>query len=328
LAGVSIWGHYLGFEESFGLTDVNGRYVLGVFGGHWNFDPAEEHIAVPDTLIVNASATVAPGEALRVDLALDRVTTHLKGQIVDSNGSPLNEIRVIAYAQASGLYEETVSDSQGSFDLPVKGGSWTLRLDSNDADDRGLISPRLIFDVTDNVDRENILVVAQNTTARINGSVRDQNGNPLSSVFVNAHAIVNGVNYDLGVETDAAGSFSFGVFDGEWLIGVDCDDLLSREFQCPGERTATIAGQDQQMILTAQRAESLIRLPIPVLLSDGTVVINLIVRPDRTYLIQGTSDFVNWIDLLSARIPTGSLRFVDPDAGRFPHRFYRVRESN
>ena len=328
LAGVSIWGHYLGYEESFGLTDVDGRYVLGVFGGSWEFDPTEKDIAVPDTLVMNTSATVALGEALRVDLALEHVTTRLKGQIVDSNGNPVSEILVIAYTQDSGLYEETVSDSEGGFDLPVKGGSWTLRADSDDADDRGLISPHLTFEVTDNVDHDNILLVAQNVHARINGSVRDQNGNPLSNVSVNAHSIVQGVNYNLFVEADASGSFSFGVFDGEWRIGVDCNDLKSRGFECGEENSVTVASLDQQIDFTAQRAESLIRLPIPVLLPDRTVEINLSLKPDRTYLIQGTSDLVNWIDLLSVKAPTGSLRFVDPDTGRFSHRFYRVREGD
>ena len=342
LAGVSIWGGFVGFEESFGLTDANGRYVLGVFAGHWEFDPTEADIPVPNALVVNASATVVPGEALHVNLHIERVTARLRGRVVDSNGDSVSDITVFTHRPFEetdsfgsvgetvlfNLFEETVSDSQGGFDLPVTGGSWNLQIDSNDANDRELVGPQLTVQVADNVNHEGILVVARNITARINGSVRDKNGNPILLVAVNANAIFEQVNYNLHVDTDLTGSFRFGVFDDEWRIGVSCAELQNRGFQCIGERTVTIASLDQEIHFTARQTESSIRLSIPILLPDRTAEINLSLQPDRTYVIQGTSDLVNWIDLLSVKSPTESLRFADPDAGLFPNRFYRVRESD
>jgi len=42
------------------------------------------------------------------------------------------------------------------------------------------------------------------------------------------------------------------------------------------------------------------------------------------YLLQGTTNLVNWVPLQTNRLPTALTNFVDPDRGKFPYRFYRL----
>lgn len=41
-------------------------------------------------------------------------------------------------------------------------------------------------------------------------------------------------------------------------------------------------------------------------------------------MIQGSSDLLNWIPLGKVTLPAKTVVFVDPDAARFPTRFYRA----
>ena len=56
---------------------------------------------------------------------------------------------------------------------------------------------------------------------------------------------------------------------------------------------------------------------------DGTVQFFLPSQPDTRYLIQATTDFLNWVNLTNTIALGNFMDLVDTDAASYPHRFYR-----
>jgi len=46
---------------------------------------------------------------------------------------------------------------------------------------------------------------------------------------------------------------------------------------------------------------------------------------NRTYLLQGSVNFTNWLDLGWTHSPTGSGAITDSLSAAFPQRFYRIK---
>ena len=57
---------------------------------------------------------------------------------------------------------------------------------------------------------------------------------------------------------------------------------------------------------------------------DGHVDGFFTVQPDVSYLVQATTDFVGWEDLITKSVLGSLLDFVDPAASEYPFRFYRA----
>ena len=56
---------------------------------------------------------------------------------------------------------------------------------------------------------------------------------------------------------------------------------------------------------------------------SGVVDFYLSSKPDERYLIQATTNFVNWVNLSTNLATSSFLDLVDVDAPNYPHRFYR-----
>jgi len=58
-------------------------------------------------------------------------------------------------------------------------------------------------------------------------------------------------------------------------------------------------------------------------LPDGTVQFFLPSQPDAQYVIQATTDFVQWVNLTNTTATGDFMDLVDVDAATYPHRYYR-----
>jgi hypothetical protein len=59
-------------------------------------------------------------------------------------------------------------------------------------------------------------------------------------------------------------------------------------------------------------------------LSNGLFNLQLVGPANKTYVLQGSTDFTTWVPI-STNVPTSSpFTLVDPQAGNFRYRFYRA----
>lgn len=59
------------------------------------------------------------------------------------------------------------------------------------------------------------------------------------------------------------------------------------------------------------------------LLPDGQAQFFMASQPDQTYVIQATTNFVRWVDILTNTATGTFMDLLDPDALFYPQRFYR-----
>src|SRR5439155_13793801 len=141
-------------------------------------------------------------------------------------------LEIQANPQNGGNGPQVVTAGDGSFDLGVSAGTWTIQLHNDNGAPSNLIGPNLTFNVTDGVNVNNINYVVQSVTAQITGIITNTLGSPLGDLGVYAYATINGANYNQYVDTDAGGHFSIGILNGTWSVGVDCNGLDSRGYGC------------------------------------------------------------------------------------------------
>jgi hypothetical protein len=62
--------------------------------------------------------------------------------------------------------------------------------------------------------------------------------------------------------------------------------------------------------------------------SDGNVNGFLNVVPEHEYVIQGSTNLINWEDVATKSATSSLLEFIDLEAHSFPYRFYRARSTS
>jgi len=64
--------------------------------------------------------------------------------------------------------------------------------------------------------------------------------------------------------------------------------------------------------------------PIPSPLAGGTFVANFPGTNGQIYCVEVSSDLLNWLPVCTNAVVKGSIQFVDPEAGVYTNRFYRM----
>jgi uncharacterized repeat protein (TIGR03806 family) len=62
-------------------------------------------------------------------------------------------------------------------------------------------------------------------------------------------------------------------------------------------------------------------------LSNGVFSIQLMGSANKTYVLQGSTDFRNWVPINTNVPGSATFQLVDPNAGSFPYRFYRAMQA-
>ncbi len=136
---------------------------------------------------------------------------------------------MIAFA-STGPNQTAQLANDGTFVLPVTGGSWSLSLDTQSAASQNLVPPQFQFTVTDGVNISNIVYVAPLATRTISGSVKTSTNSPVSGINVYAGTMLNGTNFNANANTDANGNYSLAVLPGLWVAGLDSQGLSQRGY--------------------------------------------------------------------------------------------------
>ena len=255
LAGVGLYPNNNQYE-GYARTDSGGYYVAGVPAGTWEIGPDSSELAPRGYLGRYYQVTVNSGDAVRQDLEVRHITAHLSGRVTDDNSQAVGDICINAYPDQGGSVD-TQTDGDGNFSFGVVGGTWHIKLCSDDAQQRGLVGPTLTYSVQDGVDVTNIPYVARRATVHITGWVKDNTNAPIAGVGVNAHLTGGGTPYDLYQQTDSGGNFSLGAFNGTWQVELSCGDLQSRGYPCVSGQSVMVASADATAYFTVPLPGSL-----------------------------------------------------------------------
>ncbi len=302
---------------SAGWTDGNGNFSVGATAGNWSVGFDDQALAAGGLILQSANVTLADGQAQRLDFVALHATAHLRGFVRKPDGSPLPDLSLLA--SSAGAFSSVRSGSDGSFNLAVTGGFWTIQLEENDARAAGVLGPSLDVNVTDGVDQDGILVIARPITARITGRVTATSGTPFAGLQLWAQADYAVTNrYFTFASTDALGNYAVAVSDGTWSMGLDCMDLQNRGYPCPSPATLTVAGADQVHDFVLDNTPTPPSFGVPNV-TGGQFRCTVSGQPGRNYRIWATADLVNWVEL--GIYPGPSFEFTDAASGG-SHRCY------
>ncbi|MBI5802600.1 MAG: hypothetical protein HZA92_17990 [Verrucomicrobia bacterium] len=229
-----------------GLTDANGNFTLGVLAGSWSVGPESDALLARGILANGTNATIADGQALRIDFASRTVTAHLTGQVLDNFGVPLTNFMIVVQPvpfpqNGAGSYYPS-TDAQGNFDIGVSAGTWNIALESQRTAASNLVSFSIDRVVVDNVNQSNLVFVALRATQQITGLVSD-GATGVTNVQVYGGTTINGTNYVSGASyTDGGGNYVLKVVNATWNVSLNNFDLNGRGFFSPNNQIMGISG--------------------------------------------------------------------------------------
>lgn len=316
--------------DSAGATDASGNYWVGALGStSLNIGPDNTSLAAAGFIGQGTNFMITNGQAVAQNFILQRVTAHLRGRVIDNFSNAVGNITLVIEpvttntSGANSLYPQTAQD--GSFDIGIYGGNWSLALETGSAQSANLIGPSLAFSVTDGVDINNITMVAETGTAQISGTVTDNHGAPLVGVRPFGTATNNGAMYLAGGTTDTNGFYTLTVFPGNWTVGINGGDLPARGFQDAPNQLTTITGSNGQTAnFVAQPYSSAPPVLGQLQRSGGQFQFYLTGISGRAYRIDVSTNLSTWVPVVTNTAFGGGFQFNDPNASAYSRRFYRA----
>ena len=240
------------------LADLNGFFTFNCPPGSYGVLALKSgylfNFNTPSNVTVAAGLTVTQNVAM---LASDRT---ISGRLIEAtNGPGLAGVQVFCQAD-NGLSTLGMTDSGGNFSLPVSTGDrfWQISASRADAAARNCLA----LDDDPRVDTSagnvsNLVIQWPQATALLYGNVRDDRGQPVSGVHVDAGDLF----YFGQALTDANGDYAMGVIAGIWRFGFTDADLaaLGLAEQRPGPTITAVNGQAYRVDLVVRRDTARLR---------------------------------------------------------------------
>jgi hypothetical protein len=219
-----------GAFDAFGMSDTNGRYSLASDAGG-GFVEVQDLTVPPANNYLWTGVYFGLSDAQALNLGVIGIvpTAHFRGHILDDTGAPVSDLGLFADGTSAMLVGTSLgaTDTNGFFDLPVFGGTWSLFFESQGIPD--LIFPTYLFSITDGIDVTNT-IIAHKATGSISGYVRDQTNGAISGLNMTCSITVGSTSYNLNAYTDSSGNYSLPVFNGTWNVSLRPYDLLSLDY--------------------------------------------------------------------------------------------------
>lgn len=321
-----------------GWTDSDGRFTIGVSGGQWRIEPAEEDLALHGCLYpdMDQGFLTTTGSVSGIRLEAVPANAAFYGRVTDVGGQPMAGVRLRVHGQAGSSYyqgHDPVTDESGRYTAMAVGGSpswWQLTTDPH-------INPLLTnhvvsgFRFNQSVSAGQALrqdVRALIATNQITGVVRDAHGRSVEGLGVLGWTSLNGETfYGSGLMTDPAGRYRMPVSGSDWQVQVYCHDLLDAGFNCVPALSVTVppGGARADFVVYPLPAPG---LSVPVRMGPDQFFVPVHGEPFVSYEVQVSSDLRQWQPLRSITPRMDGPFYtnavvVDSAAGRSP-RFYRL----
>jgi hypothetical protein len=310
-----------------GLSVSNGYYSVAVFPGTWYVGPDNSSLADLGLLGQQVSVSLTNNQALLQNVLVQHVTAHIRGRAIDGYGTPLGNVTLSIlqvltnFTQSFNSYPQTQSD--GTFDIGLYAGNWSLQLECNSAQNDNVVSPNFPFTLTDGADLNNVTLAASNVTSHITVNIVDNNGNPVS---VQVYATpTNGMWNACG--GNSASTQQLGVFNGFWQIGIS-GDLTARGYDNPPNPQITINNNSPTVnFVLYPQGQTPTRLSNPTY-GNGVFQFTVTGAAEALYRLDVTTNLANsasWTRLSTNQSYGGVVQFMDSSPqGGSPRRFYRT----
>jgi len=247
---VEILAHDFSGASSWSFTDANGNFDLGVHGGPggtaktWAVQLNQNSGDAPATHISSQMQfSVTDGTDINgITYRAYVITAHLRGTVLDENNAPVGDVNIFATQPAGDALTGSNVAGDGTFDIPVFGGAWSLGL-SFPLPAGFMAQNNLSVTVTSGSDVNGLIFRLRRTTGAISGSVKNTGGAGLAGLTVVASATIAGIQFSAFTNTDGGGNYSLTVCPGLWTVSVDGTALLNLGYQpVPGQQVNFTSG--------------------------------------------------------------------------------------
>ncbi len=316
------------------FTDTNGNYSSATAPGFWKIKPAKERLArrayviSQNTFQVDATA----GSVTNANLALYKANALFYGRITDNSSAPLANIIFDASDFNNQFNGKGYSDPNGNYAVAVLAATndqWFCSPNQSSALANYILNS---FESTNVSIGQSILenFVALPITAHITGQVRDNSGNPVIGVNINANTF-DGSYQALNANTDSSGNYSLGVASGSWMVdfsyggegGLDTAGFVDYY----GPYSVSIPPTNAVLNLTVYPLGTPL-ITSPHRISSSQFGFNLNGASNVNYTVQVSTNpaSTNWTSLFSLQLTNSVFPIVDTTATNSP-RFYRVKKN-
>lgn len=246
-----------------GVTDTNGYFSLPAMAEQYGFGFETAALDFHDYIDYNNSPALADattGSVVNVSIAFPKATAIIYGSVKDGNNNPVSGVSLYGDngTNGDGTYQgDATTDGNGNYAMGVNAGLWSPGVDNGN---NSFSFPNYDFSQgpqwsdnnggsgTNVTDGAAILANfgALLATNQIMGYVKDNNGNPIVGVQVDAYATIDGQPYQAQQNTDSNGNYSLNVGTADWNVSVYCccdnSSLQSiGNYQCPNSQDANVS---------------------------------------------------------------------------------------
>ncbi|MFH1366986.1 MAG: FG-GAP-like repeat-containing protein [Patescibacteria group bacterium] len=164
--------------------------------------------------------------------------------------------------------------SDGSFSIPAKAGTYTLQLNSQGST---YYIPSMQVTVVTGETKALGTIYLKEKAARIKGVVTNTSGVAVGSIRVNAWISGSGGSGWSNATTAADGSYSIPVFKGEWEVAIDQWDASQKNYITQGGQTRVSILTDTQVTTGVNFSLTLADAQVTIVLKDaaGNLISNM-----------------------------------------------------
>ncbi len=246
-----------GFSEA--QTNASGQYQMSVTAGTWTvmprLDPSMSYAynSTPQEVVVAADQTVT------YNLSLSTASATIQGTVIDSNGSPVS-IYGFAFVTQNGS-----SPGPGGMGGPIERGSFAFKVPAGTYSVNLGLPPGTGYTPGDSQsvtvadgETKNVTLTVKTNDATIQGTIKDENGNPISVDGLHVFAVAGDRTFQEGRISGT--SYTISVSAGTWSLGyfIDPSTGYISSPPDPSLRFTLTSGQTETKNITLTQASSTI----------------------------------------------------------------------
>lgn len=233
-------------------TDAEGVAEVDVLPGKWRVQPDRNALASRGFLVGNGLTVVAGVEDVKGELVVYFPDRELTVHVEDPHGQPAPFLDVNAYGRKGQMAYavQARTDREGTARLAVVDSTWQIWVTGFGLESRGLLGPGEEETLVAGMDQE-ITMRLMEADKQLTIRVQDSSGNPVP--YLRVFAFGTGPENDFSVEgqTNSEGIAALSVVAGEWLLGLDTDELGLRGLLLAPESRSVLVESDAEVSLEA-----------------------------------------------------------------------------